>query len=91
MNTAATATEPRIESLDVTDDAIIATLGDGRRISVPLSWSWRLAAATPAQRRHFELIGGGLGVRWPDIDEDISIGGMLRGVPAPVPATRRKT
>jgi len=76
--------------VEVTGDAIIATLVDGRRVSVPLSWSWRLAAATPTQRRHFEIIGGGIGVRWPDVDEDISIAGMLQGTPAPAPATRRK-
>jgi len=55
---------------------------DGRVISVPLAWSWRLSEATPAQRIHFELIGDGQGVRWPDIDEDISVEGMLHGVPA---------
>jgi hypothetical protein len=80
MNTA--ASEPRIVALEVTDDAIVAHLADGRTISVPLAWSWRLANATTAQRRRFELIGNGEGVHWPDIDEDISAKGMLQGLPA---------
>lgn len=91
MSIAATTTEPRIASLEVTDDAIIATLRDGRSVSVPLSWSWRLAGTTPAHRSRFELIGDGFKVRWPEIDEDISIAGMLRGTPAPMPNTLRKS
>jgi hypothetical protein len=85
MNIAA-ANEPRIVSLDVTADSISAKLSDGRSVSVPLAWSWRLAEATPEQRKHFEIIGSGEGVHWPDIDEDISARGMLQGVPARPPA-----
>lgn len=81
MNTAA-GSEPRIVALEVTEDAITAQLADGRTVSVPLAWSWRLADATPEQRKHFEFIGSGEGVHWPDIDEDISARGMLQGVPA---------
>jgi hypothetical protein len=84
MNTAAN-NEPRIIHLDVTSDAIIAQLADGRTVSVPLAWSWRLSNATAAQRRNFEIIGSGEGVHWPDIDEDISARGMLQGVPASPP------
>ncbi len=73
---------PRIVEMQVTDDSIIANRADGRVISVPLAWSWRLSEATPAQRNNFELIGSGLGVHWPDIDEDISAAGMLFGIPA---------
>jgi hypothetical protein len=76
---------PRIVALEVTEDAIVAQLADGRIISVPLAWSWRLANATPAQRSRFELIGSGEGVHWPEIDEDISARGMLQGAPAPRP------
>ncbi|HEX7379866.1 MAG TPA: DUF2442 domain-containing protein [Pirellulales bacterium] len=76
------SSEPRILTIDVSDDEIIAQLVDGRKISVPLVWSWRLASATPAQRRNYEIIGAGEGVHWPDIDEDISARGMLQGVPA---------
>jgi Protein of unknown function (DUF2442) len=54
-------------------------------ISLPLAWSWRLSNATSEQRQHFEIIGTGQGVHWPDIDEDISATGMLTGTPAPPP------
>jgi hypothetical protein len=81
MNTVASS-DPRIERVCVTEDEIIAHLVDGRVISVPLAWSWRLAEATPAQRAHFRLIGTGQGVHWPDVDEDISVEGMLHGTPA---------
>jgi hypothetical protein len=81
MNTAASS-EPRIIGIAVTDDEVRANLADGRTISVPLVWSWRLAGATPAQRNNYEIIGSGQGVHWPDIDEDISAIGMLTGTPA---------
>jgi len=81
----AVSSEPRISSIIVTDDEIRATLTDGRTISVPLVWSWRLAAATPEQRNNYEIIGSGQGVHWPDIDEDISAIGMLTGSPARPP------
>lgn len=84
MSTAVTA-DPRIARITVTDDVITAELLDGRVISVPLVWSWRLSEATPEQRSNYELIGEGLGVHWPDVDEDISVEGMLRGTPAPRP------
>lgn len=79
------ATDQRILAIDVTDDEITAQLVDGRRISVPLVWSWRLTNATREQRRNYEIIGSGEGVHWPDIDEDISARGMLQGVPARPP------
>ncbi|HEV3415950.1 MAG TPA: DUF2442 domain-containing protein [Pirellulales bacterium] len=69
----------------MSDELITAELTDGRVISVPLAWSWRLSNATPDQRRRFEIIGDGEGVHWPDIDEDISARGMLLGVPARPP------
>lgn len=87
MNTA-TLTEARIVSVDVTDQAIAARLADGRTVTVPLEWSWRLMDATPEQRAHWEIIGGGQGVHWPDIDEDISAEGMLRGIPAKRPSRK---
>ncbi|MSP14281.1 MAG: DUF2442 domain-containing protein [Chloroflexi bacterium] len=76
MNTVV-KTEVRIKDIVITEDTITAHLIDGRTISVPLVWSWRLAEATPEQRAHYELIGDGHGVHWPDIDEDISAEGML--------------
>jgi len=81
MNTAASS-DPCIHDVRVTEQEIIAYLEDGRIISVPIAWSWRLSEATPAQRANFRLIGSGQGVHWPDIDEDISVEGMLHGVPA---------
>jgi hypothetical protein len=81
MNTVAPS-EPRIASAAVTDTEIKANLVDGRTISVPLVWSWRLAGATPQQRQNFEIIGSGQGIHWPDVDEDISVIGMLTGGPA---------
>lgn len=77
--------EPRIKAIRVTDDLIIADLVDGRTISVPLAWSWRLSEATPEQRNHYEFIGDGHGIHWPEVDEDISAEGMLTGGPAPRP------
>jgi hypothetical protein len=78
----AVKSDARIDSVSVSEDLISAQLRDGRVISVPLAWSWRLSEATPEQRSHWELIGSGTGVRWPDVDEDISVEGMLHGVPA---------
>ena len=77
--------EARIQSVSVTDDSITAHLADGRTISVPLAWSWRLSEANPEQRSRFEIIGHGFGIRWPELDEDISARGMLEGIPAPPP------
>ena len=76
------SSEPRIVALKVTSDSIVAQLADGRTVSVPLAWSWRLSEATPEQRSHFEIMGNGQGVHWPDLDEDISAWGMLYGIPA---------
>ncbi len=81
-------TDPRIASVAVDEDNITARLVDGRVVSVPLAWSWRLSEATPAQRANFEILGQGQGVRWPDVDEDISAEGMLTGVPARRPRAR---
>lgn len=79
---------PRIQTVEITNNLIIAHLIDGRAISVPLAWSWRLTDATPAQRANYQLIGGGTGVHWPDVDEDLSVRGMFYGVPARRPAGR---
>lgn len=64
-------------------DFLIVALQDGRRISVPLEWYPRLARATQAQRANWELCAGGYGMHWPDLDEDLSTEGLLRGAPAP--------
>ena len=87
MHTAA-SNDPRVQDVRVTEDEIIAHLVDGRVISVPLAWSWRLSEATPKQRANLRLIGSDQGVHWPDVDEDISVEGMLHGVPAHGPRSR---
>jgi hypothetical protein len=83
MSIALQIQEVRIKDISVNKDAITAQLMDGRTISVPLAWSWRLSEATVKQRANWEIIGDGYGVHWPDIDEDISAEGMLYGIPAP--------
>ena len=89
--TTAAGGEPLIREVRVTKDEIVAHLADGRVISVPLAWSWRLSEATPAQRANFRLIGAGQGIHWPEVDEDISVEGMLHGSPAPRPRVHRCT
>ena len=73
--------EPRAIELEVTDDELIVSLADGRKLSVPIVWYSRLANATPEQRRNWQIIGPGVGFRWPDVDEDLSVEGMLLGAP----------
>jgi len=85
MSIVADIIEPRLMDIRITEEEIIAHLVDGRTISVPLAWSWRLSEATSAQRQNYEIIGDGLGVHWPEIDEDISVEGMLYGNPARPP------
>ncbi|MCU0913293.1 MAG: DUF2442 domain-containing protein [Planctomycetes bacterium] len=78
----AVSTDSRVKQVSVTEELITFHLADGRIVSVPLAWSWRLSDATSAQRANFEIIGDGHGVHWPDVDEDLSVEGMLHGVPA---------
>jgi hypothetical protein len=88
MSTAVKIQEGKIKNIKVSKDTITAQLVDGRIISVPLAWSWRLSDATPKQRANYRILGDGHGVHWPDIDEDISAEGMLFGIPAPRPSYR---
>jgi hypothetical protein len=74
--------EPRIQDVMTTADRITVSFDDGRVVSLPLKWYPRLVRATPAQRRNWELIGRGYGVHWPDVDEDLSAEGFLKGWPA---------
>lgn len=76
MNTAVPS-EPLARKVRVTEDEIIAHLTDGRTISVPLAWCWRWSEASPEQRANFRIIGAGQGVHWPELDEDISVRGMM--------------
>lgn len=66
----------------VSDDTLSVELADGRTIAAPLAWYPRLAHATPAERGSWRLIGGGLGIHWPDLDEDISVANLLAGQPS---------
>ncbi|HLO32180.1 MAG TPA: DUF2442 domain-containing protein [Anaerolineales bacterium] len=91
MNIKAVRLDTRIRDIEITDDSLIAYLMDGRTISVPLVWSWRLTEATPELRKNYEVIGDGHGIHWPDIDEDISAEGMLYGIPAPHPKPEQGT
>lgn len=69
-------------AVEVTDDSVIVELADGRSISVPLAWYPRLFHGTVAEREHFRLIAGGEGIHWPDLDEDVSIEGIVAGRPS---------
>jgi hypothetical protein len=67
----------------LSDSQLTICLKDGRTPSAPLAWFPRLLNASPEQRSNFQLLGDGEGIHWPDIDEDLSVAGLLRGVRAP--------
>ena len=73
---------PDAEDVTVTEDTLTAELSDGRTISVPLAWYPRLVHATEEERGNWRLIGGGHGIHWPDLDEDVSVEGLLAGRPS---------
>lgn len=73
---------PAAEDITVTDDTLSVDLSDGRTISVPLAWYPRLAYASEAERNNWRLIGKGYGIHWEDLDEDISVEGLLAGKPS---------
>lgn len=79
---------PRAIDVTTDDNDLTVELADGRRVSVPVAWFPRLLHALPEQRRNWRLLGDGQGIHWPDIDEDLSVAGLLRGSDAPE-ATRR--
>ncbi|HTJ57664.1 MAG TPA: DUF2442 domain-containing protein [Devosiaceae bacterium] len=72
--------EPLASDVSMTENALKVTLEDGRELSAPLAWYPRLRDATPQQRSNWRLIGRGEGIHWPDVDEDISVLGLLAGV-----------
>jgi Protein of unknown function (DUF2442) len=82
MNISAKITDERVLDVRFDDHSLIVGLMDGRTISAPLAWYPRLLHATPEQRTHWEKCGGGFGIHWPDVDEDLSTEGLLRGAPA---------
>lgn len=71
--------DPLAVSVSVTETALCVVLDDGRELAVPLAWFPRLLDGSPEQRRRWELIGRGEGIHWPDLDEDISVAGLLAG------------
>jgi hypothetical protein len=80
----------RVADLKVSDVELSVRLKDERTIAAPLAWCPRLLHATKAQRRKWQIAGGGYGIHWPDIDEDLSAEGLLRGARAPLPQSRPK-
>ena len=81
MSTSSLATDAAAAtSVRVTAQALVVELRDGRRVSVPVEWYPRLAEGRPSERRRWELIGPGIGIHWPDLDEDISVEGLLLGL-----------
>lgn len=70
------------QQVNVTNDAIVIDLTDGRSVAVPLAWYPRLALGTPAERSNWRLIGRGEGIHWPNLDEDIGVEGLLAGRPS---------
>ncbi|HEV3122687.1 MAG TPA: DUF2442 domain-containing protein [Isosphaeraceae bacterium] len=83
-NLALTADE-RVVGVKFTKHSLSVSLRDGRTITVPLAWYPRLLSASSAERKNWHVAGGGYGIHWPDIDEDLSTEGLLRGAPAPRP------
>ena len=74
--------EPVATKVSFDDDSLIVALTDGRVISVPLVWFPRLERANKEQLAKWELLGGGSGIHWPELDEDISVEGLLQGIPS---------
>lgn len=79
MSTLVTERDVFAESVSFSEDSMTVRLDDGRALSVPLAWYPRLLNGTKQEREHFELIGEGEGIHWPELDEDISIEGLLAG------------
>ena len=71
--------ETLAQGVTATDEALVVDLADGRTIAVPVAWFPRLAHGSPEERAHWRLVGGGAGIHWPDLDEDISIESLLKG------------
>jgi uncharacterized protein DUF2442 len=82
MSTLAVKTDERVSGVSFDSERLIVDLMDGRTIAVPLAWYPRLLEATSEQRSDWEVAGAGYGIHWPQIDEDLSVEGLLRGAPA---------
>lgn len=83
MGILALEADERVKDVRVGKEMLTVDLMDGRTISVPLVWYPRLMNAKPGQRDNWETCGGGYGIHWPDLDEDLNTAGLLRGAPAP--------
>jgi hypothetical protein len=83
MGILAVAADERVANVSLDEDTLSVRLKNGRTISVPLAWFPRLLHASVQQRNNWKVAGGGYGIHWPDIDEDLSTEGLLRGAPAP--------
>jgi len=83
VGTLALDADERVESVDFSEDFLVVGLKDGRRISVPIEWYPRLARASASERSHWEICGGGYGIHWTAIDEDLTPEGLLRAAPSP--------
>ena len=79
MSTLAVETHPLAQKVEFTTDDMVVSLVDGRKVIVPLVWFPRLANATKSQLEKHELLGDGEGIHWSDLDEDLSVAGLLRG------------
>jgi len=90
MTSSALDTDTRVADVQVSDVELSVRLKDGRTITAPLAWYPRLLHAIKAQRRKWEIAGGGYGIHWAEIDEDLSVEGLLRGARAPMPQKPRK-
>jgi hypothetical protein len=86
MGILALRADERVKGVRFTEDTLVVDLMDGRTISVPLAWYPRLLNASEAQRASWQVSAAGYGIHWPEIDEDLSTEGLLRGAPAPRPA-----
>lgn len=83
MSSSGPSVDPRAVDVETDDDNLTVDLADGRRLTVPLAWFPRLLHASREQRKTWRLIGDGQGIHWPDVDEDVSVSGLLRGASAP--------
>jgi len=83
MSTSEPKAGERITAVRVTDDSLTVDLLDGRTVTVPLAWYPRLSHASKKQRSNFRIIGAGYVINWPDVDEHLSVHGLLAGAPAP--------
>ena len=83
MSTSAPNPGERVKAVRFTDEKLTVDLEDGWTITVPLAWYPRLLRATPAQRANWQIAGGGFGIHWPEVEEDLSTQGLLRGARSP--------